>query len=129
MAFTLLVLASPADIAGDYTLTFIADGACAGLSDRARERTYPATIAPSSDPNGFSITLSQPPFLQYYKTLYIGVAGDYVAIYFGGDGVALVEELAPNTYLAVEGGQAFPSGHHPFLRSPLLSKARLSTAN
>ena len=42
------VLASPVNVAGDYTLTFIADNACADLPDKVRTRTYEATITPGA---------------------------------------------------------------------------------
>ena len=38
-----------------------------------------------------------------YKALSIGVAGEYLSIFFGGDWGSLAEQLAPNTYLHIEG--------------------------
>ena len=38
----------PTNIAGDYTLTFIADAACASLPNEMRTRTYAANISPAS---------------------------------------------------------------------------------
>ena len=47
MHFFLSPLDAPVALAGDYTLTFIAESACANLPDELRTRTYAATIAPA----------------------------------------------------------------------------------
>ena len=89
--FYLAVLAPPVSIAGDYTLTFMADLACAGLPDEVRTRTYSATIAPVSGPYApantvFRVTVSGGSFLQGYDGFPIGVAGNDVAIELRGEG-------------------------------------------
>ena len=110
--FYLAVLAPPVSIAGAYTLTLGVDGACAGLPDEMRTRVYAATIAPVSDPHSppntlFTATVSDAPFLDNYKSFSIGVAGDFVTFAFGGHGPYLVEQVAPQIYLAWDGwGQA-----------------------
>ena len=112
LSFTLTVVAAPVAIAGDYTLTLVADSACAGsLPEGARERSYPATISPSAYPGAppqtqFNVTLTGASFLAGYGSFYIGVAGDYVAIFVGDHGPLVVEQLAPNTYLALDGWTA-----------------------
>ena len=47
--FSLEVLAPPVNMAGDYTLTFIADSACTTLPNEVRTRTYAATIPLASN--------------------------------------------------------------------------------
>ena len=103
LIFTLDVPDPPVAIAGDYTLAFTADPACPDLPDVARQRSYPATIAPMPTPHMFAIDLRDPPFLRFYRTLSIGVAGEYVSIFFGGDWGSLAEQLAQDTYLHIEG--------------------------
>ena len=50
MTFTLAALAPPVNIAGHYTLTFIADSTCVGLPDDVRIRSYAGTITPDVSP-------------------------------------------------------------------------------
>ena len=64
--------------------------------------SYPVSVVPTAELHGFSITLSDPPFLPDYKWLWIGVSGDSVSIYFAGDYGSLTERLAPNTYAHFE---------------------------
>jgi hypothetical protein len=109
--FYLEALAPHANIAGDYTLTFIADSTCADLPDEARTRTYGATVALSSDPTNsrFDVTVNGATFVEGYKSFTIGVAGDYLAADvgdWGHGGAGLVEQIAPNTYLTLGGGIA-----------------------
>lgn len=108
--FNLESLAPHANIAGDYTLTFIADSACADLPNEARTRTYGATIALASNPDvpansRFNVTVSGSPFLDDYNTFTIGVAGDYLAAYLGDlhGAPGLVEQVAKNTYITLGG--------------------------
>ena len=112
LSFTLTVVAAPVAIAGDYTVTFVADSACAGnLPEGVRERIYPATISQSTYPGAppqtqFNVTLTGAPFLPGHGSFYLGVAGDYVAIFFGDHGPLVVEQVAPNAYLALDGWTA-----------------------
>ncbi len=66
LGFYLAVIEPNVDIAGDYTLTVIADSACATLPDEVRTRTYAARITPQSRPDlpanaGFDVRLSPTP--------------------------------------------------------------------
>ena len=54
LQFALGSLAQPIDIAGDYTVSFIAEGECASIPEEVRTRTYVATIRRSD-------TVSRPP--------------------------------------------------------------------
>lgn len=108
--FNLAVLAAPVNLAGDYTLTFIADSSCANLPNEARTRTYAATIAlaaPSHYPadTHFDVALSGPPFLESHKTFPLHVAGDYVAGWLGDlhGSPGLVEKVAANSYFTLAG--------------------------
>jgi hypothetical protein len=112
--FFLEALAPPANIAGDYTLTFAADNACAGLPDEVRTRTYAATVTLTSrrgEPanSRFDVTVRGGTFVEGYNSFTIGVVGDYVKSDIGdwGHGApGLVEQIAPNTYLTVGGAIA-----------------------
>ena len=113
LAFYLDVPAPPVNIAGDYTLTFVADSACADLPAEVRTRTYAATITLDSRPNtqantGFKVEVSGAPFLSPYDFFEIGVAGDYLGLWLWRP--LLVEQLAPNTYLAFSGWAAASVG-------------------
>ena len=112
--FNLEVLARPVNITGDYTLTFVADGACAGFPEALRTRTYAATITPSSNrPDTlFELTLTDTAMLEDYRTLHIGVAGDYMAFWLGDahGQPGLVERVSRSTYLAFEGSAAASMG-------------------
>jgi hypothetical protein len=108
IAFTMGVLAPPANIAGDYTLTLIADSTCADLPPDARTRSYTAAVTPVVSPDRpvntyFDVNVSGAPLLTGYKKFWIGVAGDYLSISLDWEGPILVEELAANTYVAFGG--------------------------
>ncbi len=112
LAFYLAMLAPNADIAGNYTLTVIADGACADLPNEVRTRTYSATIKARSGPDlpanaGFDVTLGGAAFLDGLDSFRIGVAGDYLGFWLdGGHNPSFVEQVTPDTYLAVSGSGA-----------------------
>jgi hypothetical protein len=106
--FYLAGTAPPVSMAGDYTLTFMADPACAGLPDDVRTRTYAATMTPVLDSHVplntvLQVAVSGASFLQYYDSFSIGVAGHDVAMELRGEGPSLVERVAPNRYLAFDG--------------------------
>jgi hypothetical protein len=108
IAFTMGVLATPANIAGDYTLTLIADRTCADLPAEARMRTYTAAITPVESANRpantyFDVDVSGATLLTGYDKFWIGVAGNYLSISLDWEGPILVEELAANTYVAFGG--------------------------
>ena len=111
--FYLEALAAPANIAGDYTLTFVADGACTSLPDEVRTRTYAAAVTLTARPgepanSRFDVTVTGGTLLERYNSFTIGVVGDYVRAELGdGHGTpGLVEQLAPHTYLALGGTMA-----------------------
>jgi len=112
LGFYLEVLAPPVDVAGVYSLTFIADPACPDLPNEVRTRTYKATITPDSKQGvpantGYTATVSGATFVDGLDHFVIGVAGDHVAFWlFGGHNPALVEQVAPSTYVAFSGTAA-----------------------
>jgi hypothetical protein len=117
IGFYLAVPARPIEIVGDYTLTFVADGACAGLPNELRTRTYAATITPVPLPEyadtRFNLSVSGAQFLKDYERIFIGVAGNFIALEFGGHGPYVVEQVAPNTYLAFDGRAGISVGPSP----------------
>ncbi len=98
IGFQLITLAAPVNIAGDYTLTFVADAACRGLPDALRTRTYDATIATSNTHTtaspGYMFTLAGS---NYSGS--VGVAGDVVGFWFE----TLTEQLTPNASVGIQG--------------------------
>ena len=105
--FYLAVNASPVNMAGDYTLTFVAD-ACINLPSELQTRTYGATIAPGSNSHSpadtfYTVTVSGALFAANYGSFSIGVAGDLVAFELRGEGPTLIEQVAENTYLGFDG--------------------------
>jgi hypothetical protein len=115
LGFYLASLASPVNIAGDYIVTFVAGRACTDLPDDVRTRTYAAMIAPSSSASSsFTLTASGASFLGHLNNFPIGVVGDYVNLWLhGGHDPALVEQLAPHTYLAFSGTATASAGTSP----------------
>lgn len=109
LSFRLAVPTPPVAVAGDYTVTFIADNVCSDIPAELRSRTYTATMAPARPFPGvppdtsFELTLNEGTFLDGYRSLYIGVAGDVITMSFGGDGPFVVEQVAPNTYIGFDG--------------------------
>jgi hypothetical protein len=109
--FYLETVASRADIAGVYALTFHADTACLNLPDEARTRTFQATIAPRSRPgepanSWFEVTVSGSTLVGDHNGFTIGMAGDYLMGYvgdWGHDWAGLVEQVEPNTYITLMG--------------------------
>jgi hypothetical protein len=92
------------NIAGTYTLTFVADNACTDLPPEVRTRSYAATIAPGASATRFVLTTTGAPFLDNFTGFDIGVAGNSLGLWLhGGHDPTLVEQLAPNTYLAFSG--------------------------
>lgn len=98
-----------ADLAGNYSLTFVAD-ACPGLPDEMRTRTYDATATSFSNPGGpadtqFVFTVSGAPFRSGYNQFIVGVTGDYFSGFLGdlhGD-PGILEQIAPAASLGFEG--------------------------
>ena len=107
LIFSLEVPAPPVNMAGDYTLTFIADSACVGLPDDVRTRTYAATITPWSS-TSFNVALSGASFLPSRDSFPIGVAGDYLTFWFADP--AIVEQFAANTQIELYGSAGVSVG-------------------
>jgi hypothetical protein len=111
--FYLDVLEPPAQLAGDYTLTFIADPACANLPEAARTKTYQATVAaariyppgsPASSITSYEVSIKGCVFSDTFTYLALNDAGHFVNISIGDHsdpGVA--ERVDPNTYFTVGG--------------------------
>jgi hypothetical protein len=101
------------NIAGDYTLNFVADSACTDLPSDLRARTYTATITPTSPPNAppntaFVVTVSGAPFLEQHNSFPIFVAGEDFRFWIGEP--SLVEQIAPDSLLEINGWGGAPRG-------------------
>jgi hypothetical protein len=97
LSFYLKTLAAPVNLNGDYRLTIEADPSCVDLPAAMRTRTYAVTIA------GYGM-VSGATFFGGYHEFGTYIAGDYVRFEFDLDGSPwLVENPAPNTYLAFRG--------------------------
>ena len=109
VAFQLEVVAPPVNIAGDYTLTLVADSACTDIPNELRRRSYSATVAPqpnaSARPGTFyTLTPGGGPFVHGHDNFTIGVAGDYAAfMVYQGEDFGIVEEIAPATFFGFYG--------------------------
>jgi len=114
LIFNLDVLAPPVSLAGDYTLTFVANSACEGFPTEVYTRTYAATLTNRSAPDrpgtAFAVSVGGAAFRNDLAwgggpSLEILVAGDYLTLGFadfhGSPG--LVEQITTNTYLALSG--------------------------
>jgi hypothetical protein len=101
VTFELGVVAPPIDIAGDYTMTFVADGSCVALPDEFRTRAYTTTIpaAANASPANASFGITVRGALKGWDIQGMGVSGDYVAVWLE----TLVEQIAPNTFLSFGG--------------------------
>lgn len=114
--FVLESLSPSIKLAGNYTLTFVADSTCAGIPSAWRTRTYAATIAPASDsvsPAGtfFEATMPGVPYWTDRNSIPIRVSGDFVWFILGEDGSPyFVEEVAPGAYIHFDGGLRFSVG-------------------
>ena len=102
--FALEVPNSPVNIGGDYTLTFVANATCTMLPDDMRSRTFTATIPVTSSalPADAFFRVGGATFFENWNAISIGVAGNYVALWLE----TLVEQIAPNTFLAFAGQAA-----------------------
>ncbi len=108
-------VAAPANIAGQYALTLIADSSCTGIPDEWRTRSYSATVTPQPDPalrpnTLFTLTAGGAALAPSHDAFQIGVSGDEAGFeIYQGEEFGLVEQVAPRTFLAF-GGSAFVSG-------------------
>jgi hypothetical protein len=107
--FYLSLAAAPVSVAGEYTLTFVADSTCAGIPEEVRTRTYTASISPSTNPRApagtmFDVAVGGAAFRGDAAVIPLGVAGNLVAFEMRGHGEpTLVDELGPTTYLTFDG--------------------------
>ena len=103
---------APAAIAGDYTLTFTADGACTNLPENLRNRTYEVTITPT--PSRFGVSLDPATAFQVapragifpgrIRFFWVDVAGNFIALRFGdASDPAVIEAVAPDGHVAFSG--------------------------
>ena len=103
MVVTLESLRQAIDISGNYTMTLAADSACPDLPSEARSRTYNASIVPNSPARTrYSITIQAPTLRDQSAYFEAGVTGDFLALRFTLD-PGLVDQIAPNTYVAAGG--------------------------
>jgi len=102
----------PADIAGDYTFTVIADGACTALPEHARRRTYSTTVSalttqPTSANTLFTAQVNGANLVSGlgFESVFFAVAGDYLTLYMGDlhGQPGLLEITAPNAYFSIGG--------------------------
>lgn len=112
LGFYLAAPTPPVSLAGEYTVTFVADNACVDLPAEARTRTYTLSVTPASAPNvpagtSYTATAGGATFLGSLNNFPIGVSGDYADLWLhGGHDPALVEQIRPGTYLAISGNAA-----------------------
>jgi hypothetical protein len=113
LSFVLAVPARPASVAGDYTVTFMADRSCQGIPAELQTRSYAATMAPSFPDRlvdtSFTLTLNEGTFLaghdrsSLHNSIVVGVAGNVIRMSFGSYGPGVVEQVARDTYLGFDG--------------------------
>jgi hypothetical protein len=102
--FELEVPEPSVNIAGDYTMTFTANNTCTMLPSEMRSRTFTATI-PATSPALPALSFFQvggATLFEDWDAISIGVAGGYVAFWLE----TLVEQIAPNTFVAFAGEAA-----------------------
>jgi carboxypeptidase family protein len=100
------VLASPVEIAGDYTLTFIADSTCVNLPDELQTRSYAVTIGPAdlNSDTSFKVAPVGSAFPGGLNNFYLYVAGNYINVSLGDHtDPGITERVAPDTYFAFGG--------------------------
>ena len=102
--FRLESLGQAVDISGDYVVTLSADNACSDLPSEARSRTYNASIVPDSPARTrYAITIQAPTLRDQSAYFEAGATGDFLALRFTLD-PGLVDQIAPNVYVAAHGG-------------------------
>ena len=110
--FNLALPVPPANLAGNYTLTVLANDACTMLPPEARTRTYPiAVVAYTAQPTsanttfrGIATEASLVTGLPW-EGLWFYVAADYVQMYMGDlhGQPGVLDQTGPNSYLAFGG--------------------------
>jgi hypothetical protein len=118
--FYLSVLEPAVALAGDYTLTFIADSACANLPEAVRTRSYEATIAlgdfswvgfPAHADTSFKVTPKGSDFPAGLNDFWLNAAGNFIAVVLGDHtDPGVTERVAPDTYLAFNGSATVSVG-------------------
>jgi len=101
-------LGPPVSVAGDYTLTFIADSACVGIPIDLRTRTYDATIVPghplATPGTGFSVRINGVSAVPGLDGIAVDVSGNVVTFQLDADGWPhFVEQVTPDWYFAFDG--------------------------
>lgn len=106
--FALAAHATPANVAGSYDMTIIADGCTSGFPEQMRSRTYAVTL-PASANAYFGISPTGAKFVPGWNLVDGGVSGNYVGLWFE----SLVEEFAPGKYLmfGMSGGETVAAEH------------------
>jgi hypothetical protein len=105
--FSLEVAGGSVNIAGNYTVTFMADSACADqLPVDVRTRTYPATIRPDSSTTRpantfFVAALSGSSLDGYFSKMAIFVAGEDLVVDLSDN--SILEEVGEGRYLSIGG--------------------------
>jgi hypothetical protein len=104
---------TPAALAGDYTLTFTADAACGNIPDDLRVRSYSVNVArgdfgwvgfPAGADTSFRVTPRGPTFPEGLNSLWLNVAGQYVAVVLGDHtDPGITEQVGEHSYLAFGG--------------------------
>lgn len=107
--FYLALVGPVTDMAGEYTLKFVADGTCREqMPSGLQERTYAATIVPSPAPalpagTSYQVLVGGAPFLATFDRFSLHVAGNYRALFLGDSGPGLLELVGQNEGLALSG--------------------------
>jgi hypothetical protein len=111
--FYLSVLEPAVALAGDYTLTFIADSACTNLPEEVRTRSYEATVAlgdfnwvgfPAKAATSFKVTPAGSAFPAGLNYFWLNVAGSFISVVLGDHtDPGVTERVAPDTYVAFHG--------------------------
>ena len=111
--FYLAVLESSVALAGDYTLTFTADSACANLPDELHTRRYAATIVPADlnwpgypdhSDTSYKVVPKGADFPDGLNGFYLNVAGNYINVSLGDHtDPGITERVAADTFFAFGG--------------------------
>jgi hypothetical protein len=131
LGFTLAVPVPPVNLAGDYSLTFAANGACPGFPDDLRTRVYSTVISPASDSTTtFQATVTGAVLFGKYRTFDLNVAGNDVTVWLGdlhGD-PGIVEELATPVGVKGQGYLAFAGAASASATNPARIEAAMDGA-
>jgi hypothetical protein len=106
LGFYLDVPAPPANVAGEYRMTFTVDGTCRDWPAELRTRTYRATVTPRpglARATTLDVVLSGAQFMGNLSGFTIGVAGDDLGFWlYGGHNPAIVE-LTESVSVSISG--------------------------